>query len=92
MEFIKKALAPEGAADRSIRDAVAAMLETIESGGEAAALALAEALDGWSGDVVLSDEKRAALIAQVPAQVRAENKVAPKLVMLASMSLLFLRV
>ncbi len=72
MEFIKKALAPEGAADRSIRDAVAAMLETIESGGEAAALALAEALDGWSGDVVLSDEKRAALIAQVPAQVRAD--------------------
>jgi sulfopropanediol 3-dehydrogenase len=78
MEFIKQAPAPDEAADRSIREAVEAMLKQIESGGEAAALKYAEKLDGWTGDVVLSDEKRAALIAQVPAQVREDIQFAYK--------------
>jgi sulfopropanediol 3-dehydrogenase len=78
MEFIKQAPAPDEAADRSIREAVEAMLKEIESGGEAAALKYAEKLDGWTGDVVLSDEKRAALIAQVPAQVREDIQFAYK--------------
>jgi sulfopropanediol 3-dehydrogenase len=78
MEFIKQAPAPDEAADRSIREAVEAMLKEIESGGEAAALKYAEKLDGWTGDVVLSDEKRAALIAQVPNQVREDIQFAYK--------------
>lgn len=69
MHFIKKAPAPDEAVDRSMRETVEAMLKSIEAGGEAAALRFAEELDGWRGDVVLSGEKRAALMARVPAQL-----------------------
>jgi len=37
-----------------------------------------ETLDGWRGDVVLSDAKRAELIAQVPASVRDDIRFAHK--------------
>jgi len=76
MEFIKQAPAIERAVDQSIRETVEAMLRTIESGGESAALEFAQELDGWKGDVVLSDEKRAALVAQVPNQVREDIEFA----------------
>lgn len=72
MEFIKKASAPDEAVDRSIRQRV----EAIEAGGEASALQWAEQLDGWTGDVVLSDEKRAALIDQVLIQRREDIQFA----------------
>lgn len=76
MEFIKQAPAIERTVDQSIRETVEAMLQTIESGGESAALEFAQELDGWKGDVVLSDEKRAALVAQVPNQVREDIEFA----------------
>lgn len=76
MEFIKKASAPDEAVDRSIRQRVEAMLKAIEAGGEASALQWAEQLDGWTGDVVLSDEKRAALIDQVLIQRREDIQFA----------------
>ena len=62
MEFIKQAPAIERAVDQSIRQTVEAMLQAIESGRESAALEFAQEFDGWKGDVVLSDEKRAALV------------------------------
>ncbi len=76
MDFIKKAPAPDEAVDRSMRETVEAMLKSIESDGEAAALRFAEELDGWKGDVVLSGEKRAALVAHVPAGLRADIQFA----------------
>ena len=76
MEFIKQAPAIERTVDQSIRETVEAMLQTIESGGESAALEFAQELDGWKGDVVLSDEKRAVLVAQVPNQVREDIEFA----------------
>ena len=76
MEFIKQAPSIERAVDQSIRETVEAMLQTIESGRESAALAFAQELDGWKGDVVLSDEKRAALVGQVPNQVREDIEFA----------------
>ena len=76
MEFIKQAPSIERAVDQSIRETVEAMLQTIESGRESAALEFAQELDGWKGDVVLSDEKRAALVAQVPNQVREDIEFA----------------
>jgi len=78
MEFIKQAPAPDGATDRSIRQTVEAMLVDIEQGREATALNYAKKLDDWDGDVVLSDAKRAALIAQVPQQVRDDIQFAHK--------------
>ena len=76
MEFIKKAPAIERAVDQSIRQTVETMLQTIESGRESAALEFAQEFDGWKGDVVLSDEKRAALVGQVPKQVREDIEFA----------------
>lgn len=72
MEYLKQAPAPDESIDRSIRRTVETMLAEIEARGESAALSYAEELDGWSGDVVLSDDKRAELIAQVPEDLRRD--------------------
>ena len=78
MEFVKRAPAPDAVADRSIRETVESMLANIEQGREASALDYAKKLDDWVGDVVLCDEKRAALIEQVPKQVREDIQFAYK--------------
>ena len=78
MEFVKQAPAPDLAADRSIRETVESMLVNIEQGRKACALDYAKKLDDWDGEVVLCDEKRAALIAQVPKQVREDIQFAHK--------------
>ena len=72
MEYIKQASAPNETADRCIRKTAETMLAEIEKGGEAVALSYAEKLDSWEGNVVLTDEKRAALIEKVPAQIRRD--------------------
>lgn len=74
MEYLKQAPAPDESIDRSIRATVESMLAEIEDRGESAALSYAEKLDGWVGDVVLSDAKRAALIAEVPDELRQDIK------------------
>ena len=76
MEYIKQASAPDEAADRSIREIAETMLAEIEKGGETAALNYAEKLDGWNGNVVLTDKKRAALIEKVPSQVQEDIQFA----------------
>ena len=76
MEYIKQASAPDEAADRCIRKTAETMLAEIEKGGEAVALSYAERLDGWKGNVVLTDEKRATLIEKVPAQIREDIQFA----------------
>ena len=76
MEYIKRAPAPDEASDRFIRETVETMLVDIKTGGEASALDYAKKLDHWEGDVVLANEKRADLIAQVPEQVRQDIQFA----------------
>ncbi|WP_425406617.1 histidinol dehydrogenase [Hwanghaeella sp.] len=76
MEYLKQAPAPDESVDRSIRQTVDVMLTEIEKRREAAALEFAERLDGWTGDVVLSAEKRADLIAQVPGRLRRDIQFA----------------
>ena len=76
MEYIKQASAPDEAADQSIRKIAETMLAEIEKGGETAALNYAEKLDGWKGNVVLTNKKRAALIEKVPTQVREDIQFA----------------
>lgn len=78
MEYFKKAPVPDAATDRSIRQTVETMLVEIEQGGETAALDYAAKLDNWSGDVVMSNAKRASLIEQVPSQVREDVQFAYK--------------
>lgn len=78
MYYIKQAPTPNEATDRAIRETVEAMLADIDKGGEATALAYAKKFDNWEGGVVLSDQKRAALIDLVPVQVREDIQFAHK--------------
>ena len=48
------------------------MLATIEAGGEQAVRDYALKLDEWDGDIVMSAEQIDAVVARVPAQVRAD--------------------
>lgn len=77
MEYIKRATAGVTATtDERIQQTVKQMLERIGRDGEAAVREYAAQFDNWQGDFVLSDEKRAALIAQVPEQVKADIRFA----------------
>lgn len=69
---LKKAegLADIAAEDQRITQTVRDMLEDIRQRGEAAVREYAERFDGWSGDFVLSDEKRQSLIDIVPQSVK----------------------
>lgn len=76
MEYIKKAeKTAEGNSDR-IRGTVKEILADIESRGEAAVVELAKKFDDWEGEFILSPEKKQALIAQVPEQVKADIRYA----------------
>ncbi|MEO1294004.1 MAG: histidinol dehydrogenase [Pseudomonadota bacterium] len=76
MEHLKRPEADQETEDRKVRDAVEAMLGKIRQEGEAAVRDYAEQFDGWSGDFVLSAEKRAALIDQVPEQQKEDIRFA----------------
>jgi len=76
MEHFKRPGAEARAADGSIRDAVETMIANIRASGEAAVRDYARELDGWDGDFVLSDEKKARLIAEVGEQDKADIRFA----------------
>ena len=76
MEQLKRPQAAGLQEDRQIRDTVEAMLTDIEARGEAAVRDYAQKLDGWSGDFVLSADKKARLIDQVPEQVKDDIRFA----------------
>jgi len=76
MKHIKRARTPTEQDDRKIRDVVGRMLIDIEQHGDAAVRRYAEKFDGWTGDFVLSEEKRARLITQVPETVKDDIRFA----------------
>lgn len=78
MEYLKKSTAAVAQADEKIHTTVKAMLERINNEGEAAVKEYAAQFDNWQGDFILSDEKRAELIAQVPEQTRQDIQFAYK--------------
>ena len=65
MQYLKRAELDPEAGDRKIREAVEAMIARIRELGEDAVRAYASEFDGWEGDFVLGDEKKASLIAKV---------------------------
>ncbi|BCS96544.1 histidinol dehydrogenase [Desulfoluna limicola] len=76
MEYIKKAeLSFEEVSDQK-RVIVEGILKDIETRGEAAVRELAKKFDNWEGDFILSDEKKAKLIAEVPEQVKKDIQFA----------------
>ena len=72
MEYLKHALSTRVEDDPLIADRVTAMLDEIRRDGEAAVRKFARDLDGWEENFVLSDEKRAMLIAQVSDQTKQD--------------------
>ena len=76
MEHFKRPETEVEAEDRKIRDSVESMIARIRGEGEAAVTAYAHELDGWQGDFVLSDEKKAHLIAAVSEQEKEDIRFA----------------
>lgn len=76
MQYIKKANTSSEQEDRTVRATVERMLADIELRGEAAVREYAEKFDGWRGDFMLSADKRARLIAQVPEPVKDDIRFA----------------
>lgn len=72
MDYIKKATVSAANDEADVRDAVATMLETIRADGEVAVRSYAQKFDGWTGDFILSEEKKQRLIAQVSEQEKAD--------------------
>lgn len=76
MEALKRPEADAEAEDRSVRATVESMLADIREGGEDVVRDIALRLDKWSGDFVLSDEKRKALIDSVSESEKADIRFA----------------
>ena len=78
MQYIKKSTAQVAQSDSQINDVVTTMLARIEEQGEQAVRAYAQQFDNYQGEFILTDEKRAELIAQVPEQVKKDIQFAYK--------------
>ncbi|MBY6059452.1 histidinol dehydrogenase [Leisingera daeponensis] len=74
--YLKKAAPRPEAENSDIRDLVSVMLANIEREGEEAVRRYAEQLDGWTGDIVLSDENRAAACARVSQELKDDIQFA----------------
>ncbi|WP_301280845.1 histidinol dehydrogenase [Halomonas sp. PR-M31] len=72
IRHLKSAAASSGAdaEDQRVTQAVRDMLDDIRERGEVAVREYAQKFDNWTGDFVLSDDKRQALIAKVPQTVK----------------------
>ncbi|MCP4188495.1 MAG: histidinol dehydrogenase [Gammaproteobacteria bacterium] len=68
-------LSPEES-DRQVRDTVEVMLADIDANGESAIRKLAKQFDGWEGDFILSEEKKARLIGSLSQDVKADIRFA----------------
>ena len=62
--------------NKDIRDIVHIMLANIDREGEAAVRDYAQKLDGWTGDIVLTDEARRAACARVPEDLKNDIRFA----------------
>ena len=76
MEYIKQASKTAESNSDNIRGRVNEILADIEERGEHAVIELAKKFDNWEGDFILSDDKKQALIDQVPEQVKADIRYA----------------
>ena len=76
MEYIKRAGKSPEADDARVAQAVAEMLAKIRAEGEEAVRHYARQFDKWEADFVLSDEKKAQLIASVPQRQKEDIQFA----------------
>lgn len=76
MEHFKRATHSVEEEDKKIQEVVEGILRDIDTNGEDAVRAYAKKFDQWEGEIILSDEKKARLIAQVPEQTKADIQFA----------------
>ncbi|RMD87300.1 MAG: histidinol dehydrogenase, partial [Alphaproteobacteria bacterium] len=76
MRYLKKAPPAEERAEADHRARVAELIDRVRREGDAGVLALAAEFDGWQGPVVLDEEKKSALIAQLPQRQKDDLKFA----------------
>ncbi len=74
--YLKKAAKTAATGEADVHASVAAMLAEIEQGGEPAASAYARKLDGWNGEIVVTDAALAAAEAAVPAKLKDDIRLA----------------
>ncbi|AFO92226.1 histidinol dehydrogenase [Phaeobacter inhibens] len=74
--YIKRAVPRPVFEDNNVRDIVHVMLQTIEREGEEGVRRYAKKLDGWTGDIVLSDLDRKAACARVPVELKEDIQFA----------------
>ncbi|MEQ8895661.1 MAG: histidinol dehydrogenase [Roseovarius sp.] len=74
--YLKKADPRPAVESTDIRDIVAIMLANIEREGEAAVRDYAKKLDGWTGDIVLTEAARHAACARVPEDIKTDIRFA----------------
>ncbi len=72
MEYIKRSQIDQCAEDDGVREVVEEMLARIRIEREEAVKDYAQALDGWQGTFVLSEDKKARLIAEVSDQEKQD--------------------
>lgn len=78
MKRLKKPEMDTANEDLKVRAVVESMLENIKSGGEDAVREIAKRLDHWTGEFLLSDEKKQRLIDQVPDRDKQDIQFAHK--------------
>ena len=70
MEYLKKAAKTPVTGEDDTRERVNELLKDIESGGEARARHYAQSLDGWTGDIVVSEEEIARASESLPQRMK----------------------
>jgi sulfopropanediol 3-dehydrogenase len=75
-EYLKKASPPPPSVEQDVRAAVEEMLAALERGGEERACAYGRELDGWEGEIVVSDRARAEAAAAVPPPIHDDIRFA----------------
>ena len=73
---LKSALKTPASGDAETTKIVAALLEEIESGGEAATRAVAERLDGWTDEIVVGDDALRQAETSLPESVKEDIRFA----------------
>jgi len=72
VEYIKKAVRTSFDDQADVSSTVRDLLDQIETGGEAAAITMAQRFDKWDGDIVVSQEALEKAITLVSAQTKAD--------------------
>ena len=76
MKHLKTPQVDQRDTDLKVRGSVEDMLANIRDRGEGAVRDYAKELDGWTRDFVLSEQKKAKLVAQVSDQTKADIQFA----------------